>query len=109
MVIPSEILLSMKRIDIVINEDSLGELRELLEEANVRGFTVIKRVGGLGSTGERNPEDYALAENNALIVLACEEKQAEKVITTLHPRLKEFGGMCLISDCKWTIGPAASY
>jgi nitrogen regulatory protein PII len=109
MVLPSEILISMKRIEIVINEDSLGELRELLEEANARGFTVIKRVGGMGSTGERNPEDYALAENNAVIVLACEEKQAEKIIMTIHPKLKDFGGMCLISDCKWTIGPAVSY
>ncbi|MBS0300197.1 MAG: transcriptional regulator [Proteobacteria bacterium] len=99
----------MKRIEIVINEECLEELRKLLEEAGVRGFTVIKKAGGLGSTGERNPEDYALAENNAVIVLACEEKQAEKVITILHPRLKEFGGMCLISDCQWTIGPAASY
>ncbi len=109
MVLPSEILISMKRIEIVINEDSLGELRELLERANVRGFTVIKKVGGMGSTGERNPDDYALAEKNAVVVLACEEKQAEKVIMAIHPRLKEFGGMCLISDCQWTIGPAASY
>jgi len=63
----------------------------------------------MGSTGERNPEDYALAENNAVIVLACEEKQAERIIMTIHPKLKDFGGMCLISDCKWTIGPAVSY
>lgn len=109
MVIPSEVLISMKRIEIVINEESLDELRTLLQETKVRGYTVIKKAGGLGSTGERNPEDYALQENNAVIVLACEEDKAEKVIMTLHPKLKDFGGMCLISDCQWTIGPAVSY
>ncbi len=109
MVIPTDILISMKRIEIVINEDSIDELLEMLHTTDVRGYTVIKKAGGLGSTGMRDPDDYALKENNMIIVLACKEDQAENVIMTIHPRLKEFGGMCLISDCQWTIGPAESY
>ena len=109
MVLPSEILLSMKRIEIVVNEESLDELLKLLREANVRGYTVRKKAGGLGSTGERNPDDYALEQNNAIMVLACEEDQAEKIVMTLHPRLKDFGGMCLVSDCQWIAGPAISF
>jgi len=109
MLLKPEILISMKRIEIVVNEESLNDLIKLFRETNVRGYTVIKKAGGLGSTGERNPDDYAMEQNNAVMVLACEENQAEKLVTTLHPRLKDFGGMCLVSDCQWVTGPAASY
>ncbi|MCE7913908.1 MAG: transcriptional regulator [Nitrosomonas sp. PRO4] len=99
----------MKRIEIVINEDSLDDLLELFQEANVRGYTLIKKAGGFGSTGERDPDDYALQQNNVIVVLACEDEQAEKVIMAVYPKLKGFGGMCIVSDCKWTRGPGVSY
>ena len=102
-------LLRMKRIDIVVTGESLDLLIKLFRDANVRGYTVIKGAGGLGSTGERNPEDYFLQEPNAVMVIACEDNQAEKIIRILQPELKGFGGMCLVSDCHWVSGPAISY
>lgn len=104
-----EILKPMKRIEIVIDENSLDDLLKLLRDANVRGYTVIKKAGGLGSTGERNPDDYALELPNAIMVLACEENQAARIISILQPNLRDFGGMCLVTDCQWVMGPAASY
>ena len=109
MALSTDILIPMKRIEIVITDESLNDLIELFREAKVRGYTVIRKAGGLGSRGERNPEYYPLEEENAVMVLACEEEQAEKLIMMLRPKLKEFGGMCLISDCQWVIGPAVSY
>ena len=44
-----------------------------------------------------------------MIVLACKEDQAQKVVNELRPSLKGFGGMCLISDCLWLEGPTVSY
>lgn len=105
----SDVLIPLKRIEIVIDEEALGKLLGLLRTAGVRGYTFIKHAGGLGSRGERLPDDYALEEKNALVILACEEKQAERLVMALRPRLKEFGGMCLISNCEWVIGPAVSY
>lgn len=102
-------LIAMKRIEIVVDEEALGDLLGLCRTASVRGYTFIKHAGGLGSRGERRPDDYALEEKNAVVILACEEQQAERLVMALRPRLKEFGGMCLISDCGWVIGPAASY
>ena len=99
----------MKRIEIVVDEESLEELIRLCREAKIRGYTVIKKAGGLGSRGERNPDDYSLEEENAVMVVACEENQAERLIMLLRPKLKDLGGMCLISDCQWIIGPVASY
>ena len=105
----TEILIEMKRIEIVVASESLNELVDLLREARIRGYTVIKKAGGLGSRGQRDPEDYSLEEENAVMVIACEEDLAERLIMLLHPRLKEFGGMCLVSDCRWVKGPAVSY
>jgi nitrogen regulatory protein PII len=109
MALSTDILIPMKRIEIVVTDESLNDLIELFREAQVRGYTVIRKAGGLGSRGERNPEYYPLEEENAVMVLACEEEQAEKLIMMLRPKLKEFGGMCLMSDCQWVIGPAVSY
>lgn len=105
----TDTLVPMKRIEIVVEEESLGDLLGLFKSVNVRGYTFIKHAGGLGTRGERHPDDYALQEKNAVVILACEENQAERVITALRPRLKDFGGMCLVSDCQWVIGPAVSY
>jgi nitrogen regulatory protein PII len=109
MIMRPDTLISMKRVEIVIDEEALGDLVGLLRSAGVRGYTFIKHAGGLGSRGERHPDDYGLEEKNAVVILACEEKQAERVIMALRPKLKDFGGMCLVSDCEWVIGPAVSY
>lgn len=109
MMMRPDTLISMKRIEIVVDEEAVGDLLGLCRSAGVRGYTVLSHAGGLGSRGERRPDDYALEEKNAVVILACEEKQAERVVMAIRPRLKEFGGMCLISDCEWVIGPAVSY
>ena len=109
MLLGTEILIAMKRIEIVVARESLNELVDLLREAEIRGYTVIRKAGGLGSRGERDPEDYPLEEENAVMVIACEEELAERLIMLLHPRLKDLGGMCLVSDCGWVKGPPVSY
>ncbi|TSA48237.1 MAG: transcriptional regulator [Nitrosomonadales bacterium] len=101
--------ITMKRFEIVVDEEKLNELIALLESTGVRGYTFVKPVGGLGSRGERRPDGLFLQEENAMVILACQEEQAQKVVTALRPRLKEFGGMCLISDCLWVEGPTVSY
>lgn len=105
----TDTLIAMKRIEIVIEEEALEELLELCRSVDVRGYTFMKHAGGLGSRGERRPDDYGLEEKNAVVILACEEKQAERVVMALRPKLKDFGGMCLVTDCNWVIGPAISY
>lgn len=101
--------ITLKRIEIVIDEEKLEDLITLLTQAGVRGYTFIKQAGGLGSRGTRRPDDLFFEQHNAMFILACEEKQAERLIMALRPKLKEFGGMCLVSDCEWVIGPAVSY
>ncbi len=102
-------MIAMKRIEIVIDEGKLEELLILMNEVGVRGYTFLKKAGGLGSRGTRRPDGLFFEEENAMVILACQEEQTEKLITALRPKLKEFGGLCLISDCLWVEGPAISY
>jgi nitrogen regulatory protein P-II 1 len=75
----------------------------------VRGYTVLKNAGGLGSRGMRDPGDVLMEQENVMVVLACKEDQAQKVLNELRPAMKSLSGMCLISDCNWVEGPAVSY
>lgn len=101
--------LAMKRFEIVVGIEQLDRLTEILEKTSVRGYTTIKNVGGLGSRGVRDPDDVLMEQENVLVVLACKEEQAQKLVNELRPALKGLGGMCLISDCLWLEGPAVSY
>jgi nitrogen regulatory protein P-II 1 len=101
--------IAMKRLEIVIDEEKLEDLIALLNSVGIRGYTFIKSAGGLGSRGTRRPDDIFFEQNNAMVIIACQESIAQKVMDALRPRLKEFGGMCLISDCYWLEGAAVSY
>ncbi|SER30289.1 Nitrogen regulatory protein PII [Nitrosomonas sp. Nm51] len=92
-------ILSTKRIEIVIETEKLEELVSLLMEAGAKGYTVIKKAGGLGLRGLRNPDNALWDEGNVFVTLVCKEDQTVRIVQGLHPWLKKFGGMCLISDC----------
>ncbi len=101
--------IAMKRFEIVVGIEKLEELVEILDKTGVRGYSLIKNVGGLGSRGVRDPDDVLYEQENVMVVLACKDDQAQRVVSELKPVLKGFGGMCLISDCFWLEGPPISY
>ena len=92
-------MILMKRFGIVIGIEHLNQLIELLERSEVRGYTIIKKAGGLGSRGVRNPDDLLVSDENAVIILACKEDQAQKMLNELRPAMEGLNGMCLISNC----------
>ncbi len=101
--------IAMKRFEIVVGIEKLEELVEILDKTGVRGYSLIKNIGGLGSRGVRDPDDVLYEQENVMVVLACKDDQAQRVVSELKPVLKGFGGMCLISDCFWLEGPPISY
>ena len=82
--------ITMKRFEIVLGIEQLEDLMDLLEKSGVRG-------------------DVLMEQENIVVILACKEDQAQRVVNELRPALKSFGGMCLISDSLWLEGPAISY
>lgn len=67
----------MKRIEILAAKEWLNDLVDLLREARIRGYTVIKKAG-LGSRGERDPEVYPLEEENAGMVISLRRRSGRE-------------------------------
>lgn len=101
--------LAMKKFEIVVGIEKFDPLMDIIQKCGIRGYTTIKEVGGYGSRGVRDPDDVLLEQENVMVVVACKEDQAQKLLDRLRPVMKDFGGMCLISDCNWVEGPAISY
>ncbi|SFI92732.1 PG0541 family transporter-associated protein [Nitrosomonas sp. Nm34] len=109
MVLDKEVLVPLKRVEIVIDEDDFEEFQEICRAINIRGYTYIWQAGGFGTRGNRRPNDMSLPEKNFLVIIACTEDQAEKLVNSISARMKEIGGIFLISDCDWVKGPKISY
>lgn len=89
----------MKRIEIVISGSELDSLMTLLDQTDIEGYTYLKKVSGLGTHGARQSDNPFFEEENAVVIIACQEAQTHRVINELSPMLEDLGGICLISDC----------
>ncbi|PTQ98775.1 nitrogen regulatory protein P-II family [Nitrosomonas nitrosa] len=96
----------MKRIDIVVGAEKIDELVDILLENKIRGYSIIRRISGLGARGHRTPEDVLNEEENILVFLVCENDTAKALVESLQPKLKGFGGVCIVSNCLWVEGAA---
>ncbi|PSJ18358.1 P-II family nitrogen regulator [Nitrosomonas supralitoralis] len=92
-------LIVMKRFEIVVKLEHHDPLTELLKRSGILGYTVMKSAGGLGAPGIRNPDDLLLPDENTVTVFICNEDLAQKMLDELRPAMKDFGGICLITDC----------
>lgn len=94
-------MISVKRIELVIEAHEKDAVIELLSSINVRSYTIYKHVGGMGERGLRDESAFGDKLENITFVIACAETQLMAVIEILRPVLKRYGGMCLVSDAKW--------
>ncbi len=92
---------TVKRIEIIIDSLDVKMVLEDLEAIGVSSYSVIRDVIGSGDRGARSGDLLNDAMNNSYILIACDEPEAEKVIEALRPKLKRYGGMCLVSDARW--------
>ncbi len=93
----------VKRIEIVVDSVELNRLVEILEQSQLKGYTVIKDVLGRGGHGLRDGGDLTDVLTNVYVLVACNEDQVQPVIDGVRPLLKRFGGICLVSDAQWVI------
>lgn len=94
---------SVKRIEIVVDSVELKRLTDLLEKAQLKGYTVIKDVLGRGIHGLRDGGDLTDVLTNIYVLIACNEDEVQPLIEQLRPILTRFGGICLVSDAQWLI------
>lgn len=93
----------VKKIEIIIDYLDLPKVVTKLRELGIKGYTVIRDASGTGDRGDRAGDGFSGEFNNSLILIACSEEDAKRVIELIRPMLKRFGGVCLVSDAQWVI------
>jgi nitrogen regulatory protein PII len=93
--------MKVKRLEIVVEMVYADDFLDALRAAGVDGYTLIRNVSGKGSRGERLGDELTDVSRNVCIIAACPVQLIDRVTNSLRPLLKEFGGMCLVSDAMW--------
>ncbi|WRH65348.1 MAG: P-II family nitrogen regulator [Planktothrix sp. GU0601_MAG3] len=92
---------AVKKVEIIIGSFEANEVLELLDQAKVKGYTVIKNTSGKGDRGFYNDDLGEVFTNTYIMTVCTNEKQLEQIISSVNPLLKRVGGMCLVSDATW--------
>jgi nitrogen regulatory protein PII len=90
-----------KRIEIVIEEPLAARLARQLVEIGVPGYTLIPRASGMGDRGLRRADDPTGNSTNCVFLIACEDKDVQKIVDAIRPVLAKSGGICLVSEAMW--------
>ncbi len=91
----------VKRIEIIVDSMDLKKCLSELQQLGITGYTVIRDVIGSGDRGERSGDLLNDTLNNSYILIACDAEQVDAITAALRPKLKRYGGVCLISDAYW--------
>lgn len=91
-------MVSMKKIEIIINKPFLKKVLSFLEGEGVKGYTVIEDVIGMGERGLMSGDEVTDTLKNSYIILICDVETSKKVTQNIVPYLKRYGGICVVSD-----------
>jgi len=94
---------AVKRVEIVTDTLELDRVLQLLTDAGVSGYTVIRNAEGKGHRGLRSGDDVTRVFQNSYVLVACSPEQVTQVVAAVRPVLKRVGGMCLVSDALWVL------
>lgn len=96
-----EAMLDVKKVEIIIDSSFVDNTLQLLDQAQVSGYTVIKDTAGKGDRGE-SCSDFNCTFSGSYIMTVCtNDKQLNYLMEKVQPLLKKVGGVCLVTDAKW--------
>ena len=93
-------MITIKRLEIVIDAAHTPELIQVIKKAGAPGYTLIRDVQGSGDRGDRSGDGLGNVYRNCYMLVAVSEDLAEVIVDKTRPLLKRYGGMCLISDAQ---------
>lgn len=81
----------MKMVMVVYNEAMDMEVMEVLESCAMKNYTKISGVFGRGTASGTHLGNDVFPGRNNILYVACEEKQAEQLLSCVKELRKEFG------------------
>lgn len=94
---------NIKKVEIITDAREMDEVRTVLEELGVSGYTIVRDVIGQGHRGLQSSDDISGVFQNSYLLTTCEAEQVEVLAQAIRPLLKKRGGVCLVSDAQWLI------
>lgn len=96
---------TVKRIEIITISVKVPALCKALDKAGATGYTVIQNVGGKGHRGIRMGDELTGVSQNSMVIVICQETDAEKIVKTAESIIKQFGGICLLTEAQSLTAP----
>ncbi len=91
----------VKRIEIIMDSLDVKMVLQELHDIGITSYSLIRDVVGAGDRGARSGDLLNDAMNNSYLLIACDEAEATRITEALAPKLKRYGGVCLVSDAEW--------
>ncbi len=89
----------MKRLDLIFGERELDPMLEILETAQVPGYTVMKHVTGRGPERVVSEDmEFTGLGANAHVIVFCEEELIDKLRENINSILGYYGGVAYVSE-----------
>lgn len=89
----------MKKIEVIVSGESEGLISNMLNNANISGFTLLRNVSGKGHHGFR--EGKLLFNDKAVLVMfiaVAPEEAIESIAFGMKSLLEENSGVMFVSD-----------
>ena len=90
----------IQRVEVVIDSIHVKQVVELLRDAGVTGYTVIRNASGWGDRGPRVPDGVSGVFENCVVLCACDQPRWDAVAEDLREILQRYGGVALVSPAQ---------
>jgi nitrogen regulatory protein PII len=91
----------IKKVEIIIDAYYVGDILELIDKAEISGYTIIKDVRGKGERGLRDGMGLIDEFRNSYIMVCCTEEQVMQLADPIDKIVRKVGGIFLVSDSQW--------
>ncbi len=94
-------LYELKKVEIIVKGEHLSIITDLLEKAQVSGYTIIHNLSGKGSHGFHEGHLLFNEEDTLVMVISVmPEEKVEAVLEGVTPLLSEHSGVVFVSDVR---------
>lgn len=88
----------MKKLEIIIEAVEKKSVLKILNELEVRGYTIINDIHGKGKQGTRRGSELTNIMRNSMIIVVDEPEIINSIIEKVKEILEIYSGKMFISD-----------
>ena len=87
-----------KKLEIIVEAPVLRRVEAFLEEAGVRGWTVLPSLKGHGEHGDWTAGDFTPGQEKRVILTVLSAEAADRVLERLGRFFEDYPGIVVITD-----------